>query len=76
LREKVGMRGIYKVVFILLSPTLSNRRGSQVDLQLFVFIMQKSCVDTYAIDCGGLFASARPELTFMPVVVGIVLNIR
>ena len=34
--------------FTLLTPALSNRRGSLVLLQLIVFIMRKSCVDTYA----------------------------
>jgi len=32
--------------FTLLTPALSNRRGSLVLLQLIVFIMRKSCVDT------------------------------
>ena len=35
------------VVFILLTPALSNKRGILVLLQLIVF-MRKSCVDTYA----------------------------
>ena len=35
--------------FTLLTPALSNKRGSLALLQLIVFIMQKSCVDTYAL---------------------------
>ena len=34
--------------FILLTPSLSNRRGRLITLQLIVFIVLKSCVDTYA----------------------------
>ena len=36
--------------FTLLTPAHSSRRGSLVLLQPIVFIMQKSCVDTYAIE--------------------------
>jgi hypothetical protein len=35
--EKVGMRVIKIAVFILLTPTLSNRRGSSVYSQPVVF---------------------------------------
>ena len=35
--------------FTLLTPALSNRRGSLVLLQLIVFIMRKSCLDTCAL---------------------------
>ena len=31
----------------VVTPTLSSRRGSMTLLQLIVFIMRKSCVDTY-----------------------------
>ncbi len=33
----------------VVTPTLSNRRGSLAFLQLIVFIMRKSCVDSYAL---------------------------
>jgi hypothetical protein len=36
--------------FTLLTPALSSRRGSVVLLQPIVFIMKKSCVDTYALE--------------------------
>jgi hypothetical protein len=32
----------------VVTPALSNKRGSLVLLQLIVFIMRKSCVDSYA----------------------------
>ncbi len=37
------------VDFILLTPTLSNRRGSLITLQSIVFVVLKSCVDAYAL---------------------------
>jgi len=45
------------LVFILLTPTLSNRRGSQVSLQSIVFTIQKSCVDTYGFRAFVFFVS-------------------
>jgi hypothetical protein len=35
-------------ILAVVTPALSNKRGSLVLLQLIVFIMRKSCVDTYA----------------------------
>jgi len=40
--------GNVNACFTLLTPALSNKRGSSALPQLIVFIMQKSCVDTYA----------------------------
>jgi hypothetical protein len=42
------MRGMQLLDFTLLTPALSNKRGSLALLQLIVFIMRKSCVDSYA----------------------------
>jgi hypothetical protein len=40
--EKVGMRGIQVIDFILLTPTLSSRRGSAQNKQLFIFVALKT----------------------------------
>jgi hypothetical protein len=45
--EKVGMRG-YKQLILFSSPQPSSRRGSPLPFQLVVFVILKSCVDTYA----------------------------
>jgi hypothetical protein len=36
-------------ILAVVTPALSNKRGSLVLLQLIVFIMRKGCVDTYAL---------------------------
>jgi len=49
------MSGIEMVDFILLTPTLSSRRGGALTMQLIVFMPLKTCVDTYTLSTNNCF---------------------